>query len=133
MSRTVSRCARERTPLLLHGETGTGKATLVRAAHALTGAASAPVVVDAAGPGAANVGSAANVGNTGNARNAGSSGHDLSAALRAAPTGAGRALVLRNVDAVAPEQAPAVARALDTAAARGTWVVGTTGPATSAN
>ncbi|WP_399894726.1 helix-turn-helix domain-containing protein [Streptomyces sp. BBFR51] len=107
MSRTVSRCARERTPLLLHGETGTGKATLVRAAHALTGSASAPVVVDAAGPGAANV------------------GNDLSAALLAAPTGPGRALVLRNVDAVAPEQGPAVARALDTAAARGTWVVGT--------
>ncbi|MFI2424334.1 helix-turn-helix domain-containing protein [Streptomyces sp. NPDC018955] len=52
-------------------------------------------------------------------------GNDLPAALRAAPTGPGRALVLRNVDAVAPGQEPAVARALDAAVARGTWVVGT--------
>jgi transcriptional regulator of acetoin/glycerol metabolism len=107
VSRTVSRCARDRTPLLLHGETGTGKSALVRAAHALTGAASAPVVVDATAPWAAEA------------------GNDLSAALRAAPTGPGRALVLRNLDAVAPEQGPAVARALDAAAAQGTWVVGT--------
>jgi transcriptional regulator of acetoin/glycerol metabolism len=107
VSRTVSRCARRRTPLLLHGETGTGKATLVRAAHALTGAASAPVVVDAAAPGAANA------------------GNDLAAVLRAAPTGPGRVLILRNVDAVAPEEGPAVAGALDTATAQGTWVVGT--------
>ncbi|GGV70564.1 sigma-54-dependent Fis family transcriptional regulator [Streptomyces griseoloalbus] len=107
VSRTASRCARERTPLLLHGETGTGKSALVRAAHALTGAASSPVVVDAMDPRAADAGT------------------DLSAALRAAPTGPGRALVLRNVDAVAPEQGPAVARALDAAAAQGTWIVGT--------
>ncbi|MFD7060327.1 sigma 54-interacting transcriptional regulator [Streptomyces sp. NPDC059906] len=51
VSHTVTRCARERTPLLLHGETGTGKTTLVRAAHALTGASWAPIVVDAAAPG----------------------------------------------------------------------------------
>lgn len=107
VSRTVSRCARERTPLLLHGETGTGKSALVRATHALTGAASAPVVVDAMDPRAADAGT------------------DLSAALRAAPAGPGRALVLRNVDAVTPEQGPAVARALDAAVAQGTWIVGT--------
>ncbi|MEU0968887.1 helix-turn-helix domain-containing protein [Streptomyces sp. NPDC005917] len=107
VSRTVSRCARERTPLLLHGETGTGKSALIRAAHALTGAASAPVIVDAMDPRAAEAGT------------------DLPAALRAAPTGPGRALVLRNVGAVAPEQAPAVALALDAAAAQGTWIVGT--------
>ncbi|MCW2875573.1 helix-turn-helix domain-containing protein [Actinacidiphila oryziradicis] len=107
VSRTVSRCARERTPLLLHGETGTGKSALVRATHALTGAASAPVIVDAMDPRAADAET------------------DLPAALRAAPTGPGRALVLRNVDAVAPEQGPAAARALDAAAAQGTWIVGT--------
>ncbi|MEU4979622.1 helix-turn-helix domain-containing protein [Streptomyces sp. NPDC021969] len=107
VSRTVTRCARDRTPLLLHGETGTGKATLVRAAHALTGASWAPVVVDAAAPGTPHA------------------GHDPAAALRAAPTGPGRALVLRNVDEVTPEDEAAVAEALDTAAARGTWVVGT--------
>ncbi|MDQ0773900.1 transcriptional regulator of acetoin/glycerol metabolism [Streptomyces aurantiacus] len=107
VSRTVSRCARERTPLLLHGETGTGKTALVRATHALTGAASAPVVVDATDPRAAGAET------------------DLPAALRAAPTGPGRTLVLRNVDAVAPEQGPAVALALDAAAAQGTWIVGT--------
>ena len=107
VSRTVSRCARERTPLLLQGETGTGKSALVRATHALTGAASAPVIVDALDLEAA------------------APDTDLPAALRAAPSGPGRALVLRNVDAVAPEQAPAVARALDAAAAQGTWIVGT--------
>ncbi|MFF1920285.1 sigma-54-dependent Fis family transcriptional regulator [Streptomyces sp. NPDC058221] len=107
VSRTASRCARERTPLLLHGEAGTGKSALVSAAHALTGAASAPVIVDAEAPRAADTGS------------------DLSADLRAATTGPGHALVLRHVDAVPPEQATAVARALDAAAARGTWVVGT--------
>ncbi|AIJ18203.1 sigma-54-dependent Fis family transcriptional regulator [Streptomyces lividans] len=107
VSRTAARCARDRTPLLLHGETGTGKATLVRAAHALTGAAWAPVVVDAAAPGLPHA------------------GHDPAAALRAAPAGPGRALILRNVDDVGPEDAAAVAEALDTAAARGTWVVGT--------
>ncbi|MFE9821561.1 sigma-54-dependent Fis family transcriptional regulator [Streptomyces sp. NPDC005791] len=100
VSRTASRCARERTPLLLHGEAGTGKSALARAAHALTGAASAPVVVDAGTD-------------------------DLTAALHAAPTGPGRALVLRNVDAVPPGQGPAAALALDTAAAQGTWIVGT--------
>lgn len=52
-------------------------------------------------------------------------GHDPAAALRAAPAGPGRALILRNVDDVGPEDAAAVAEALDTAAARGTWVVGT--------
>ncbi|WP_253914239.1 sigma-54-dependent Fis family transcriptional regulator [Streptomyces mayonensis] len=131
VSRTVSRCARDRTPLLLHGETGTGKATLVRAAHALTGASSSPVVVDAATPAvtdaaapivldaAAPVGADAPVTGTANA------GYDLPAALRSAPAGPGRALVLRNVDAVAPEDEAAVAGALDAATARGTWVVGT--------
>ncbi|MEU6763809.1 helix-turn-helix domain-containing protein [Streptomyces sp. NPDC046853] len=109
VSRTVSRCARERIPLLLHGETGTGKSALVHAAHALTGAASAPVIVDAMASGAAGADAEA----------------ELPAALREAPTGPGRALVLRNVDAVAPEQGPAVARALDAAAAQGTWIVGT--------
>ncbi|MFE9723259.1 sigma-54-dependent Fis family transcriptional regulator [Streptomyces sp. NPDC005794] len=99
VSRTASRCARERTPLLLHGEAGTGKSALARAAHALTGAASVPVTVDA--------------------------GTDLTAALRAAPTGPGRTLVLRNVDAVTSEQCPEVARALDAATAQGTWIVGT--------
>ncbi|MFF9100279.1 sigma-54-dependent Fis family transcriptional regulator [Streptomyces rubrogriseus] len=107
VSRTVTRCARERTPLLLHGETGTGKATLVRAAHALTGATWAPVVVDAAAPGTPHA------------------GPGPAAALRAAPAGPGRALILRNVDDVRPEDEAAVAEALDTAAARGTWVVGT--------
>ncbi|KOX31894.1 MULTISPECIES: sigma-54-dependent Fis family transcriptional regulator [Streptomyces] len=107
VSRTVTRCARDRTALLLHGETGTGKATLVRSAHALTGASWAPVVVDAAAPGAPHA------------------GHDPAAALRAAPAGPGRALILRNVDEVTPEDEAAVAEALDTAVARGTWVVGT--------
>ncbi|MFF3493120.1 sigma-54-dependent Fis family transcriptional regulator [Streptomyces sp. NPDC002795] len=106
VSRTASRCARERTPLLLHGEAGTGKSALVGAAHALTGAASAPVIVDAA---AALSGA----------------GSDLPTALREAQAGAGRALVLRNVDAVAPEQGTAVAQALEAAAAQGTWIVGT--------
>ncbi|MFZ3554506.1 sigma-54-dependent Fis family transcriptional regulator [Streptomyces sp. BH055] len=104
VSRTASRCARERTPLLLHGEAGTGKAALARAAHALTGAASALVVVDAAATNAAG---------------------DLPTVLREAAAGAGRALLLRNVDAVAPEEAAAVAQALETAAAQGTWIVGT--------
>ncbi|WP_329388423.1 sigma-54-dependent Fis family transcriptional regulator [Streptomyces sp. NBC_01716] len=107
VSRTVSRCAREGTPLLLHGESGTGKSALVGATHALTGAASAPVIVDAMDPRATDAET------------------DLPAALRAAPTGPGRALVLRNVDAVTPEQGPAVARALEAAAAQGTWIVGT--------
>ncbi|MET9358448.1 helix-turn-helix domain-containing protein [Streptomyces sp. NPDC006617] len=107
VSRTVTRCARDRTPLLLHGETGTGKATLVRAAHALTGASWTPVVVDAAAPGTPHT------------------GHDPAAALRAAPAGPGRALILRNVDEVTLDDEAAVAEALDTAAARGTWVVGT--------
>ncbi|PSM44702.1 Fis family transcriptional regulator [Streptomyces dioscori] len=107
VSRTVSRCARERTPLLLHGETGTGKSALVHATHALTGAASAPVILDAVDP-----------------RTAAPTA-DLSATLRAAPAGPGHALVLRNVDAVPPEQGPDVARALDAAAAQGTWIVGT--------
>ncbi|MER5437877.1 helix-turn-helix domain-containing protein [Streptomyces sp. NPDC002790] len=102
VSRTASRCARERTPLLLHGEAGTGKSALVGAAHALTGAASAPVVVDAEAAGGV-----------------------LPTALREAPAEAGRALVLRNVDAVAPEQGAAVAQALEAAAAQGTWIVGT--------
>ncbi|CAL9626647.1 sigma-54-dependent Fis family transcriptional regulator [Streptomyces sp. enrichment culture] len=114
VSRTVSRCARDRTPLLLHGETGTGKATLVRAAHALTGASSAPVVVDAAAPVAMEA-----------AAGSAHAGHDLPAALRAAPAGPGRVLLLRNVDAVAPEDEAAVAGALEAATARGTWVVGT--------
>ncbi|MFI6120537.1 sigma-54-dependent Fis family transcriptional regulator [Streptomyces sp. NPDC051064] len=99
VARTASRCARERTPLLLHGETGTGKSALARAAHALTGAASTPAVLDA--------------------------GTGLPAALDAAPSGPGRTLILRNVDAVPPEEGPAVARALDAAAAQGTWIVGT--------
>ncbi|MET9564164.1 sigma-54-dependent Fis family transcriptional regulator [Streptomyces tauricus] len=107
VSRSVSRCARERTPLLLHGETGTGKSALVHATHALTGAASAPVILDAMAPRTA------------------APKADLSAALRAAPAGPGHALVLRNVDAVPSEQGPAVARALDAAAAQGTWIVGT--------
>ncbi|WP_327653920.1 sigma-54-dependent Fis family transcriptional regulator [Streptomyces sp. NBC_00483] len=107
VSRTTSRCARERTPLLLHGEAGTGKSALVGAAHALTGATSAPVVVDATATGATDTGT------------------DLPTALRQAPTGPGRALVLRNVDAVSPEQGPAVAQALEAAAAQGTWIVGT--------
>ncbi|MFD8338238.1 sigma-54-dependent Fis family transcriptional regulator [Streptomyces solisilvae] len=107
VSRTVSRCAREGTPLLLHGESGTGKSALVRATHALTGAASAPVIVDAMAPRAADAET------------------DLPTALLAVPTGPARALVLRNVDAVPPEQGPAVARALDAAAAQGTWIVGT--------
>ncbi|MEV1027049.1 helix-turn-helix domain-containing protein [Streptomyces sp. NPDC050264] len=107
VSRTVSRCARTRTPLLLHGETGTGKTALVRAAHALTGATSVPVIVDATDPRAADA------------------GPDLPTGLRAAPAGPGRALILRNVDAVPSDQGPAVARALAAAAAQGTWVVGT--------
>ncbi|MCW8102573.1 sigma-54-dependent Fis family transcriptional regulator [Streptomyces tauricus] len=107
VSRTVSRCARERTPLLLQGETGTGKSALVHATHALTGAASAPVILDAMDP-----------------RTAAPTA-DLSADLRAAPAGPGHALVLRNVDAVPSEQGPAVARALDAAATQGTWIVGT--------
>ncbi|WP_327665680.1 sigma-54-dependent Fis family transcriptional regulator [Streptomyces sp. NBC_00498] len=107
VSRTVSRCARERTPLLLHGEAGTGKSALAAAAHALTGATSAPAIVDATVPRAAG------------------NGTDLPTALREAPTGPGRALVLRNVDAVSPEQGPAVAQALEAAAAQGTWIVGT--------
>ncbi|MFJ8949872.1 sigma-54-dependent Fis family transcriptional regulator [Streptomyces sp. NPDC102381] len=107
VSRTVSRCARERTPLLLHGEAGTGKSALAAAAHALTGATSAPAIVDATAPRAAG------------------NGTDLPTALREAPTGPGRALVLRNLDAVSPEQGPAVARALEAAATQGTWIVGT--------
>ncbi|WP_328635126.1 sigma-54-dependent Fis family transcriptional regulator [Streptomyces sp. NBC_00356] len=107
VSRTASRCARERTPLLLHGEAGTGKSALVGAAHALTGAKSAPVVVDATAPRAAGTAT------------------DLPTALREAPTGPGRALVLRNLDAVSPEQGPAVAQALEAAATQGTWIVGT--------
>ncbi|MFD8522436.1 sigma-54-dependent Fis family transcriptional regulator [Streptomyces capillispiralis] len=126
VSRAVSRCARERTPLLLHGETGTGKSALVRAAHALTGAASAPVLLDAGAPRPAvtDAVSAPTPVNAGTPRPA-ADGEDLAAALRAAPAGPGRALVLRNVDAVAPGEAAAVARALDAAAARGTWIVGT--------
>ncbi|WP_320775806.1 sigma-54-dependent Fis family transcriptional regulator [Streptomyces sp. CRN 30] len=112
VSRTVSRCARARTPLLLHGEPGTGKTALIRAAHTLTGAAWAPVVVDAAALRADGAGAGAVTGN------------GLPAVLRAAPAGPGRALVLRNLDAVPPGQASEVARALDAAAARGTWVVG---------
>lgn len=115
VARTVSRCARERTPLLLHGETGTGKSALVRATHALTGAASVPVIVDAMDPRAAGAETDLPA----------DFPADLPAALRAAPTGPGRALVLRNVDAVPPEQGPAVARELDAAAAQGTWIVGT--------
>ncbi|CAL9613314.1 Acetoin catabolism regulatory protein [Streptomyces sp. enrichment culture] len=107
VSRAVSRCARDRTPLLLHGESGTGKSALVRAAHALTGAASAPTVVDAHAPGTPDAAAG------------------LPAALRAAPAGPGRALVLRNVDAVPAGQGPAVAGALDAASAQGTWIVGT--------
>ncbi|MGD6740473.1 sigma-54-dependent Fis family transcriptional regulator [Streptomyces sp. BH106] len=107
VSRAASRCARERTPLLLHGEAGTGKCALAGAAHALTGATSAPVVVDAA------------------ATVADGTGTDLPTALREAPTGPGRALVLRNVDAVSPEQGTSVAQALEAAAAQGTWIVGT--------
>lgn len=101
VSRAASRCARERTPLLLHGEAGTGKVALARAAHALTGATSAPVVVDA------------------------EAGGDLPTTVRAAAPGAGRALLLRHVGSVAPEEAVAVAQALDAAAAQGTWIVGT--------
>ncbi|MCX4831988.1 sigma 54-interacting transcriptional regulator [Streptomyces sp. NBC_01016] len=107
VSRTTSRCARERTPLLLHGEAGTGKSALAGAAHALTGATSTPAIVDTTAPRATDTGT------------------DLPTALREAPTGPGRALVLRNVDAVSPEQGPAVAQALEAAAAQGTWIVGT--------
>ncbi|WP_230423596.1 sigma-54-dependent Fis family transcriptional regulator [Streptomyces radicis] len=119
-SRTAVRCARERVPLLIYGEAGTGKSALARAAHAFTGAASAPAVLDAADPRyrAEALGSG------------GDSGPDaLPDALRAAPAGPGRALVLRHLDAVAPAQASAVAEALTAAAARGTWIVGTLGPA----
>ncbi|MBT2414715.1 sigma 54-interacting transcriptional regulator [Streptomyces sp. ISL-12] len=115
VSRTASHCARERTPLLLHGEPGTGKTALARAAHALTGATSAPVVVDALAPHPPAPDTAPGTGT------------DLPAALLAAPAGPGRALVLRNIDAVPAEQAPAVARALDAAAAQGTWIVGIMG------
>lgn len=135
VSRTASRCARERTPLLLHGEPGTGKTALARAAHALTGAASAPVVVDAAalrdgdGDGSRNGVTDGNGSGTGDADtpDGAMTGAGLPAAVRAAPAGPGRALVLRNADAVPAEQAPAVARALDAAVAGGGWVVGTTG------
>ncbi|MEW1866802.1 helix-turn-helix domain-containing protein [Streptomyces caelestis] len=119
VSRTASHCARERTPLLLHGEPGTGKTALARAAHALTGAASAPVVVDALAP---HPPASDTTPGTGTDLPA-----DLSDALRAAPAGPGRALVLRNIDAVPAGRAPAVARALDAAAAQGTWIVGIMG------
>lgn len=99
VARAASRCARERTPLLLHGEAGTGKSALVGASHALTGAASVPVVVDA--------------------------GAGLSTALRQAAVGPGRALVVRGVDAAPPEDHAALARALQSAVAQGTWLVGT--------
>ncbi|MFJ3700287.1 MULTISPECIES: helix-turn-helix domain-containing protein [unclassified Streptomyces] len=112
VSRTASRCARDRTPLLLHGETGTGKSALARAAHALTGAASVPVVVDARDPRhAPGPGPGTETG--------------LVPVLHAAPTGPDRTLVLRNVNAVPAAEGPAVARALEAAAARGTWIVGT--------
>uniref|UniRef100_A0AAU3GRX1 Sigma 54-interacting transcriptional regulator n=1 Tax=Streptomyces sp. NBC_01401 TaxID=2903854 RepID=A0AAU3GRX1_9ACTN len=133
-ARTASRCARDRTPLLLHGETGTGKAALAVAAHTLTGATSAPVTVDAAttaGTGTGTAGTATGATTTGTGTSASSTGAstgasaDLLAALDAVPTGPGRTLILRNIDAVTPEQGPAVARALDAAAAQGTWIVGT--------
>ncbi|MFK0118970.1 sigma-54-dependent Fis family transcriptional regulator [Streptomyces sp. NPDC090994] len=153
VSRTASHCARERTPLLLHGEPGTGKTALARAAHALTGAASAPVVVDALAPHLQAAGPQApdprapdprapdlqapdpqapdpQVSDTAPRTDTDPPADlpaDLPAALRAAPAGPGRALVLRNIDAVPAGQAPAVARALDAAAAQGTWIVGIMG------
>ncbi|WP_258534932.1 sigma-54-dependent Fis family transcriptional regulator [Streptomyces sp. PT12] len=121
-SRTASRCARERVPLLIYGEAGTGKAALARAAHALTGAATAPAVVDAADP--RHRAEAAGSG-TGPALDPDA----LPRALRTAPAGQGLALVLRHLDAVTAARAQAVADALAAAAARGTWIVGTLGPA----
>lgn len=134
------RCARDRVPLLVYGEPGTGKCALARATHAVTGAATAPVVIDAADPpgGAAARGfgaggtpapgdapASAGVRDPGDMADAGGVAHTL----RSVPAGPGRALVLRHLDAVAPADAPAVAGALAAAAARGTWVVATLGRA----
>ncbi|MFE7974013.1 sigma-54-dependent Fis family transcriptional regulator [Streptomyces shenzhenensis] len=138
VSHIAAHCARARVPLLVYGEAGTGKSALARGAHAVTGTATAPVVVDAAdprygpeAPGAADPsgpGDAPGRGGVsapGDAADAGGLAHTL----RAAPAGPGRALVLRHLDAVAPADAPAVAAALAAAAATGTWVVATLGRA----
>lgn len=132
VSRTASRCARERVPLLVQGEAGTGKAALLRAAHLLTGAAWTPVVVDAADPGysAEAQGTGQDSGQaSGSGCVTGPEGvpgpDDLPYVLRTAPAGLGRALVLRHIEAVSGAQAPAVAEALAEAAERGTWIVGT--------
>lgn len=145
VARTAARCARERVPLLIYGEAGTGKAALARAAHAFAGAAWAPVVIDAAdprygadgatGPNPPYGADGATAPNRPyNAYEA--TGPDdaplpgsLPYALRSAPAGPGRALVLLHLDAVTTARAPAVAQALSAAAARGTWTVATLGRA----
>ncbi|HCA87255.1 MAG TPA: Fis family transcriptional regulator [Streptomyces sp.] len=124
VSRTASHCARERVPLLVQGEAGTGRTALLRAAHLLTGAASTPVVVDAADPRFRGEAEGSGPGCASGPE--GAPGPDgLPYALRTAPAGLGRVLVLRHVEAVRGAQAPAVAEALATAAAQGTWIVGT--------
>ncbi|MEU4892652.1 helix-turn-helix domain-containing protein [Streptomyces sp. NPDC044780] len=143
VSRTAARCARDRVPLLIYGEAGTGKSALARAAHAFAGAAWAPVVIDAADPRYADP-RYANPQYT-DAQHVDPQHVDsryadeatgpgdvplpggLPHALGSAPAGPGRTLVLRHLDAVATAQAPAVAQALSAAAARGTWIVATLG------